>query len=125
MVPKFDSFEEFFPYYVAQHSRAGTRWAHLAGTLSGFATGGTLAARGRWRGLLLTPVISYGIAWWSHFAIEKNRPATWGHPVWSLRGDFRMIRLMVNGRDRELADLARQHQRTAPVIELRARDSAA
>lgn len=44
----FSSFEEFWPYYVAMHSRAATRWVHLAGTLTGLAvTGWGLAAGAR------------------------------------------------------------------------------
>jgi hypothetical protein len=52
------------------------------------------------------PVISYGMAWFSHFVIEKNRPATFGHPLWSLRGDFRMLARMWQGRDSELSEIA-------------------
>ena len=103
----FSSFEEFFPYYVGQHSRAATRWIHLAGTLGGAVTAAALVASGRPRGVVAMPVVSYGAAWASHFLVERNRPATFGHPLWSLRGDVRMIGLMLAGRDRELDQLAR------------------
>ena len=110
----FRSFAEFYPYYVGQHSKAATRWLHLVGTLTGAATATTLLAKGRRAGLLAMPVISYGTAWTSHFLVEKNKPATFGHPLWSLRGDFTMIATMLRGRDRELASLAAAHRVSVP-----------
>ncbi|MFI6349783.1 Mpo1-like protein [Streptomyces sp. NPDC050560] len=106
MKRSFDSYEEFWPYYVAMHSRAATRWAHLGGTLAGLAVSVYGAARGRRRYLAGLPVIGYGTAWTAHFLIEKNNPATFGHPLWSLRGDAAMIGMMLTGRDRELGDTA-------------------
>lgn len=111
----FTTFEEFFPYYVGQHSKAATRWIHLAGTLGGAATAATMLARGRRAGLVAMPVISYGAAWTSHFVVEQNRPATFGHPLWSLRGDFLMIATMLRGRDPELARIAAAHRNTHPA----------
>ncbi|MEU5164392.1 DUF962 domain-containing protein [Streptomyces sp. NPDC020875] len=102
----FDSYEEFWPYYVAMHSRAATRWVHLAGTLTGAAVAVYGLARGRPRWAAALPLIGYGAAWPAHFLIEGNNPATFGHPLWSLRGDARMIRTMLAGRDRELAGTA-------------------
>ena len=110
----FATFEEFFPYYVGQHSRAATRWVHLAGTLGGALLATGLVAGGRPRGVLAMPVVSYGAAWTSHFLVEKNRPATFGHPLWSLRGDFRMIATMLRGRDAELGRIAATHRNTNP-----------
>ncbi|KRV48712.1 hypothetical protein AQ490_23845 [Wenjunlia vitaminophila] len=100
------TFEEFWPYYVAMHSKAATRWVHLLGTLTGLAVTGYGLARRRRRLLAGLPVIGYGTAWPAHFLIEKNNPATFGHPLWSLRGDVKMIRTMLAGRDRELAETA-------------------
>ena len=104
--PAFSTFEEFWPYYVAMHSKAATRWVHLAGTLTGLAVTGWGLARGRARYAAALPVIGYGTAWPAHFLIEKNNPATFGHPAWSLRGDVRMIATMLAGRDAELAETA-------------------
>lgn len=115
---EFSSYEEFFPYYVGQHSKAATRWVHLAGTLTGTVVGTSLLMRRRWRGVALMPAFSYGTAWASHFFIEKNKPASWGHPFWSFRGDMQMIRMMLSGRDAELAQIAATHANTTPDASL-------
>jgi len=94
----FSTFEEFWPFYVSQHAKAATRWLHAAGTSGAIAL---LAASAVFRRPALAaaaPAFGYGLAWFSHLAIEKNRPATFTHPWWSLRGDFRMIRLMLSFR---------------------------
>lgn len=74
--------------------------------LTGLAISAYGLARGRKRYLAALPLIGYGTAWPAHFLIEKNNPATFGHPVWSLRGDAQMIRTMLAGRDAELAETA-------------------
>ena len=92
--PRLTSFEEFWPFYVSQHSRPSTRALHFAG--STMAMGSLLAAA------VVSPwfapaalVLGYGPAWIGHFFFEKNRPATFTYPLWSLRGDVRMYRLML------------------------------
>ena len=102
----FTRFEEFFPYYVGEHSKAGTRWAHFGGTHLGAVVGITGIVRRRWGLLAAAPAIAYGIAWVSHFTVERNRPATFGHPFWALRGDLRMIATMWRGDDAELGRMA-------------------
>ena len=105
----YTTYEQFWPYYVAMHSRPSTRWAHLVGTTLGAATAAHGLVRRRnplW--LLLWPLMGYGSAWPSHFLIEKNNPASFGHPAWSLRGDFEMIRWMLTGRDAELTAIAEE-----------------
>ncbi|MFN2451187.1 MAG: Mpo1-like protein [Candidatus Dormibacteria bacterium] len=106
---RFTGYNDFFPHYVAQHSRRATRWVHFAGTHSG-AVLAIAGARGRRPGLLAAaPVTAYGAAWLSHALIERNRPATFGHPLWSLRGDLQMLVMMWRGRDAELAAMAARH----------------
>jgi hypothetical protein len=112
---EFTSFEDFFPYYVGEHSRSATRWVHFAGTHLGGATGVAGVVTQRWWMLGLVPVISYGMAWFSHFAIEGNRPATFGHPLWSLRGDMRMLRTMWAGGDARLGEIAAANKRERAV----------
>ncbi len=104
---EFRTYDEFFPWYVAMHRHRLTRRIHLVGTLTGLvvaAVGLLSTRRVRWAGAL--PLAGYGAAWPSHFLVERNNPATFGHPAWSLRGDIQMIRMMLSGRDAALQALA-------------------
>jgi hypothetical protein len=109
--PHFASYREFFPYYVAMHSKPLTRRVHFAGTTLGalLALIGVVTRRPRMLGLF--PACGYGAAWPAHWFIEKNNPASFGHPLWSLRGDFEMIKYMLAGRDGELTIMARDYLR--------------
>ena len=107
MEGRYRTYEEFWPFYVAQHRLASTRWLHFTGTTLVL---GSLAAAvlvSPWW-LLAAPLAGYGFAWLGHFGFEHNRPATFTYPLWSLRGDFRMYRLMWLGRMDEELDRARQ-----------------
>lgn len=92
------TFEEFWPHYVGAHRDPVCRGLHYIGT--GLALGTVAAAVVTWNPawLLLTPVVGYGPAWFGHFIIEGNVPATFEHPLWSLRGDLRMFRMALEGR---------------------------
>lgn len=101
------SFDEFFLFYLRQHSDARNRALHGLGTGLGIAVViVALLLRHPWYALLWIP-IGYGFAWVGHLAIEGNRPATWGHPWWSFISDFRMLALMLTGRLRPWLDRAR------------------
>lgn len=113
-MPQFDSYDDFFPFYVAAHSRRETRLCHTASTLTGLLVAVTGLLRGRPRRLLAALAIGYGGAWASHFLIERNVPATFGHVAWSLRGDRQMIRMILAGRDDELQRIADEYLATAP-----------
>lgn len=104
--PTFGNYREFWPYYVAMHSKAATRRMHFAGTLLGALVAAVGVLRGRRTMIAAWPAIAYSFAWPSHWFIEHNNPATFGHPLWSLRGDFEMISYMLRGRDRELSEIA-------------------
>jgi hypothetical protein len=96
-VPHFQTFEEFWPYYVHEHRLPVTRGLHFVGTHLGilaFVLGLTVSA---WW-LAAVPLLGYGFAWVGHFFFEKNQPATFTYPAWSFRGDLRMIRLTWLGR---------------------------
>ncbi|MEZ4458631.1 MAG: DUF962 domain-containing protein [bacterium] len=97
MSQEFESFEDFWPFYLQEHSDPTNRALHVAGTLAALATAGYAVASKRPKLLAVAPLMGYGAAWVGHFLIEKNRPATFRHPVWSLRGDLKMAQLAVSG----------------------------
>jgi len=95
---RYESFEAFFPYYLSEHSDPLNRALHYVGTLSAvFTLVYSLVTLNFWL-LLAIPVIGYGPAWVGHFIVEKNRPATFTYPKWSLWGDFKMLALFLTGR---------------------------
>ncbi|KAL5217150.1 hypothetical protein ABZP36_017834 [Zizania latifolia] len=113
----FGSMEEFWGFYLSQHSKPGTRRWHFLGTLAALACALLAAVSGRAAPLLAAPVLGYGMAWYSHFFVEGNRPATFGHPVWSFLCDLRMFVLVLTGRiDAELARLRLQPPRDTAAV---------
>jgi hypothetical protein len=97
MKKRFQSFEEFWPFYVSEHSKKLTRDFHFVGTSAALAClAGGLLTPNRWL-IPLSLVAGYGPAWFSHFFIEKNRPATWTYPTWSLAADLLMWGKMIAG----------------------------
>ncbi len=98
------SYRAFWPRYLREHARPGTRRLHYLGTGLGLAALAGAVATGAWALLLAIPLVGYGFAWLGHFAVERNRPATFVHPLWSLVSDYRMFALWIAGRlGRELA----------------------
>lgn len=92
------TFEEFWPYYLAEHSRPLTRYLHLAGTLTG--TTLLILAILSWSyWLILAGLVSgYAFAWLSHLFVERNRPATFKYPLWSFIADYKMAVMTLTGR---------------------------
>ncbi|MFE1246124.1 Mpo1-like protein [Fictibacillus sp. NPDC058756] len=105
---EFKNYEEFWPFYLSQHSKPSTRAWHFVGTSFVF----IFIILAVWKSLLfllLAPVVAYGIAWFSHFFVEGNKPATFGHPFWSLIADFRMYRMILFGQlGNELTKLSKE-----------------
>ncbi len=95
---RFASYREFWPHYLAAHARPATRALHYLGTASLFAFLAVAVATALWWWLIAAVVVPYAFAWAAHFTTEGNRPATFGHPVWSLASDFRMCALALTGR---------------------------
>jgi hypothetical protein len=108
---RFQSFEEFWPYYLSEHSKPETRMLHAFGTMIGTASAVALIFIGKWFFLPFALIPGYGAAWFSHFLIEKNKPATFQYPLWSFMGDYKMLALMLSGRLQPELDRAAQiHQ---------------
>ncbi|KAI8916543.1 hypothetical protein DFJ77DRAFT_460207 [Powellomyces hirtus] len=85
------SFTTFYPFYLGEHSNAICRRLHLIGTAGVTATLITAAVLKTPRALIYVPVIGYTFAWVGHFFFEKNKPATFTYPLWSLMADFKMF----------------------------------
>lgn len=92
------SFRDFYPYYLSEHRNRTCRQLHFAGTTLVLAIlVAAVVMRNAWL-LLLIPVAGYGFAWVGHFAFEKNRPATFKHPLYSLMGDWVMYWQLLTGK---------------------------
>ena len=92
------SYAEFWPFYLVEHGKSSTRNLHFLGTgLALMFVVLAIVLLNPW--LILAALVSgYFFAWIGHFFVEKNRPATFTHPIWSLISDFRMFFFWVAGR---------------------------
>jgi hypothetical protein len=95
--PSFPAYADFWPFYLGQHRRRATRLFHITGTLLALLAILNAVANLDIGWLLAAPFIGYGFAWAAHMFIEKNHPATFAHPLWSLRGDFHLLWLWLTG----------------------------
>jgi hypothetical protein len=91
------SFADFWPYYVRAHARSRTRFLHATGSVLSVILLGASFAVSLWL-LIAVPVVGYAFAWYAHFFVEHNKPATFGHPFYSLVADYRMLFLMMAGK---------------------------
>ena len=94
---KYQSFAEFYPVYLSEHSNRACRELHFAGsTLALACLAALLLTENPWW-LPAALLCGYGFAWIGHFGFEKNRPATFRHPFYSFLGDWVMYWQMLNG----------------------------
>ncbi|WP_395712084.1 Mpo1-like protein [Reyranella sp.] len=107
MAQRFQTYAEFWPFYLHEHAKPRTRAIHYVGTLASTVVLMAAVASQSWWWLLAVPFFGYGPAWLSHFFVEKNKPATFQAPLWSLISDYRMCGLFLTGR---LGDELMKHQ---------------
>ncbi|MEJ0063735.1 MAG: DUF962 domain-containing protein [Alphaproteobacteria bacterium] len=98
MTGKIETYAEFWPFYLGEHRKRATRLVHVAGTGVGVALFIVAVAACRFDILLMALAAGYGYAWLAHLFIEKNRPASFSYPAWSLRADFQMAWFWLTGR---------------------------
>ncbi|MCK9538647.1 Mpo1-like protein [Dokdonella sp.] len=94
------SFREFYPFYLSEHADRNCRRMHFIGSSLVLVVVIAALVTGALRWLWLAPVFGYGFAWIGHFAFERNRPATFRHPLYSLAGDWMMYFDILRGRVR-------------------------
>jgi len=92
------TYAEFWDFYISEHSLPLTRLLHFIGTSLGIALAVFFIARGQWYFFPVFFAVGYGFAWFAHFVIEKNKPASFRFPFWSFVSDFKMMWYMVTGR---------------------------
>ena len=91
-------YDAFWLRYLRAHADPRARALHYAGSVLAVGCLVVAVVLRDWRWLIGAPVVGYAFAWVAHFAIEGNRPETFGHPLWSLASDFRMLVLAATGR---------------------------
>jgi hypothetical protein len=105
------NYKEFWDFYVSEHSLPLTRVLHFVGTTLGFTLLVWSIAAGRWYFFPIFFVVGYAFAWFAHFVVEKNKPASFRYPFWSFVSDFQMMWYMTTGRMK--AEVERVLNRTA------------
>ncbi len=95
---KIKTYAEFWDFYVAEHSDPLTRRLHFAGTTLGFVLLAWIIKSGNWYYLPLCFVAGYAFAWFAHFFVEHNKPATFKYPFWSFVSDYKMVFFMLTGK---------------------------
>jgi hypothetical protein len=98
MARQFRSYSDFWPFYLGEHRKPETRAVHYVGTIASILCLAWALYSHNWWWLIAVPFFGYGPAWFGHFFIEHNKPATFKAPFWSLISDYRMCGLFLTGR---------------------------
>ena len=106
---KFKDFKSFYPFYLTEHSNYMNRLLHFIGTLILLLCLVIGIITGIWWLFAVIPFVGYGFAWTGHFFIEKNRPATFTYPLYSLASDFVMFWHILTGRINEKIEEAKKN----------------
>lgn len=95
---RFTSLKEFYPFYLSEHQNFTSRILHFIGTTLLLLSLFTGMLFHDWRFIAMIPFIGYGFAWVGHFFFEKNKPATFQYPLYSLVSDFLLFWDLLNGK---------------------------
>lgn len=98
MTKSFNSFQEFYPFYLQEHQHPTCRLLHVIGSSLILISLATILYFAQYKWLFALPVIGYGFAWVGHFGFEKNRPATFKYPIYSFLGDWVMFYQVITGK---------------------------
>lgn len=98
MNEEFNSLAEFYPYYLQEHQEGGCRASHLVGSFTVLLLLGWILSTGNFGMIWVCLLAGYGPAWFGHMVFEKNRPATFKHPLYSFASDWWMMKDIVTGR---------------------------
>ena len=97
-VKKYQSFKAFYPFYLSQHQNSTCRRLHFIGSSLIIIMLAHILINSAWLLLWTLPLLGYGFAWLGHFFFEKNRPATFTYPWYSLLGDWVMYKDILTGK---------------------------
>ncbi|MBC5775701.1 DUF962 domain-containing protein [Pontibacter sp. KCTC 32443] len=95
---RYTSLREFYPYYLSEHQHTTSRALHFIGTALLLVVVIVALVTGKYKWLLAVPVIGYGFAWVGHFFFERNKPATFKYPFYSLASDFKLFFDILRGK---------------------------
>ena len=108
MTKRYETFKDFYPFYLNEHRDGTCRALHFAGSTCVLTLLVAAWVTANWKLFLLTPLAGYGFAWVGHFFFEKNRPATFKYPFFSLLADWVMMKDILIGRIPMLGELPLQ-----------------
>lgn len=100
MAERIKTYAEYYPAYLAEHQKLGTRISHFLGTLLFLSVILYVITSGKERFLYYLPIYGYGFGMLSHLLFEKNNPKTFWYPVWNLVSDFRMFFELLTGKQK-------------------------